>query len=166
VESKVIVLGSRLSTSATLLLALSACAHASSVAAPESSPSPYLHPMGSNFSYGTYSVLDMRRPNAPRLSPIQTKWLDLIHRDHSYSGRWRKLRFSLVAEQRLPLIVFVRDDHEDLFFHDYGIIGEACDVYFDPAEGTVTATPHFDKPCSRSEQLTVNGEKTLLGWAP
>ena len=55
---------------------------------------------------------------------------------------------------------------EDYNTTSFPVIGDVCNVFLDVSEATLVATPHFDLPCKPSEQLTVHGEKALLGWEP
>jgi hypothetical protein len=113
----------------------------------------------------TYSVLDAGKPTGPKLSALQVAWLRLIHDDPKYGSRWKHLRFSVVPEDHLPLVVFDYDG-EDFATTEFPVIGDACDAALDVSEGSVMATSHFDQPCTASENLTVRGEKALLGWEP
>jgi hypothetical protein len=113
----------------------------------------------------TYSVLDAGKTGVPHLGAMQAAWLRLIHDDPAYAPRWKRLRWSLVPEDHLPLVVFEYRG-EDFNTTLFPIIGDACNAFLDTSEGTVMATPHFDRPCAASEELRVRGEKALLGWEP
>jgi hypothetical protein len=120
-------------------------------------------------NFGTYSVLEIGAAKAPKLNSKQTAWMHLIHADPAYRKIWSELRWTLVAvnEQRTPVIVFdVVPGKDSLTANWFPIIGEVCNVAFDPTEGDVATLPHFDVPCKPSEQPPVRGQKALLGWQP
>jgi hypothetical protein len=135
---------------------------------------PTAKPSPAASNYDTYLVLDVGRPGTPPLNARQSAWLGLIHADPAYRGIWKRLRWTLVAvrDQRTPLIVFDFDPNYytngpyNLEYDEFPIIGESCNLAFNPSERDVVALPHFDQPCKASEQLKVRGQKALLGWEP
>jgi hypothetical protein len=113
----------------------------------------------------TYSVLDVGKRGIPKLGEPQMAWLRLIHNDPTYGPQWRHLRWTLVPEDHLPLVVF-QYAGQDFDLTYFLVIGDVCNAALDLSEGSVIAISHFDQDCKPSENLTVRGEKALLGWEP
>ena len=83
--------------------------------------------------YETYPIIDALTGHGPKLTPMQRKWAISVAHSRAYSRNVARLRFTLVAHGfKTPLVIYLDKASPGQVDRGGHVIGEACNVYFDP----------------------------------
>jgi len=119
------------------------CSHPSKAAqsAQISKITPFPQPTD---SLKTYPVGAAFSPTGPRLMPQQRAWIRRVMKTPSYANL--PLRFALLKGVKTPIVVYANLPGVGGVRRGGHVIGEACQVWFDPVAGTVY--PASEAACS------------------
>ena len=112
-----------------VVVVLCSCAHAPS----KSDSAAYMTPMSVIAAsprplYRSYSVSAAFKSHGPPLMRAQRAWIAKIVHSHNYRWERSKLRFALVADYHVPIVVYRAHMYQG---NDHGglIIGESCNAF-------------------------------------
>ena len=115
---------------------------------PVTTPSPIASP-----AFVTYPVSAAFGPHAVHLSHDQRTWLLRVIHSKTYGPKRANLRFTDQASAGVPLVIYVRGPSQD--GHDRGgyVIGDRCNILFDPYQRGVFAST--EASCTNRPPLPV-----------
>jgi hypothetical protein len=122
-------------------IALVACAHETSKAVSTTyQPAVSVIVASPRPLYRSYPVSAAFKSHGPPLTREQRAWIAKIVHSHNYGWERSKLRFALVVDYHVPIVVYRAHMYQG---NDHGglIIGESCASLFDPYEFGFVTTP-------------------------
>lgn len=119
------------SSTVGLCIALAACTHQ---IAHSQSPATQITPLPEPTArYATYALGDVLMGRGPKLTRSQRKWAEHVAHSKAYNADVTRLRFTLdVRGFKTPLVIYLDKAQPGRPDRGGHVIGEACNVFFDP----------------------------------
>lgn len=126
---------------ALLTLGIAACSRNASTTSVQATRATITAAPTARPLFKTYPVSAAFSRNGPTLTSAQRAWIQRVISSRNYGPLRARLRFALVRAPTRPIVIYVDNAGPGEADHGGHVIGEGCNVLFDPVEhGVFPAT--------------------------